>query len=376
MERKDNAKLFECEVNKRKQAEQRYRTLFEQSLDSILVIDPKTLLPIEFNDRACQELGYSHDEFKKLRITDHESTETAKITRKYIDEIMLEGQGILETEHKTKDGYKKHVQLAVNVIELNCNKVLHVIYRDITRYKQSEARLKRMVDELSRSNRELEQFAYVASHDLQEPLRMVASFAQLLTKRYHGQLDSDADEFIDYIVDGATRMQSLINGLLKFSRVGTQGKEFTPTDVNVVVEEVIRNLQISIQETGAKITYGELPKITADTSQLIQLFQNLVANAIKFHSDASPQIRIEAYHRDRQWVFSIHDNGIGIEEEYLDRIFQIFQRLHRREQYDGTGIGLAICKRIAERHGGRIWVDSVPNLGSSFHFSIPDKEGK
>ncbi|MTI84438.1 MAG: GHKL domain-containing protein [Firmicutes bacterium] len=268
---------------------------------------------------------------------------------------------------------EKKVQLAVNVIEIHGKKMLHVICRDITQYKQSEAKLKKMIDELSYSNRELEQFAYVASHDLQEPLRMVASFAQLLSKRYSGQLDSDADEFIDYIVDGATRMQSLINALLEFSRVGTRGKEFAPTDMQAVVEEVIKNLKISVQETKAQITYGELPKIMADTSQLIQLFQNLVANAIKFHGDAPPKIHIEAYCQDKQWVISICDNGIGIEEEHLDRVFQIFQRLHKRDQYDGTGIGLAICKKIVERHGGQIWVDSAPKIGSTFYFSITDE---
>ncbi len=238
--------------------------------------------------------------------------------------------------------------------------------------KRTEA-LVNQTRELERSNAELEQFAYVASHDLQEPLRMVTSYVQLLARRYQDQLDEDANDFINYAVDGATRMQRLINDLLLYSRVGTREKMFEPTDCRAVVEQVIRSLEPAIKETGAAITYGSLPVIMADTMQMEQLFQNLISNAIKFRSETPPEIHISAEkHHNDKWKFAVQDNGIGIEAEYAERIFIIFQRLHNRHQYSGTGIGLAVCKKIVERHNGRIWVDSQPGKGSTFYFTIPD----
>ncbi|MBN1995467.1 MAG: PAS domain S-box protein [Anaerolineae bacterium] len=254
------------------------------------------------------------------------------------------------------------------------------LVHEIAERKQIEAALIRQTQELARSNAELEQFAYVSSHDLQEPLRMVTSYVQLLARRYRGQLDNDADEFIAYAVDGASRMQQLINDLLAYSRVGTRGKDFAPTDCQATLEYTLRNLQPVIQECGATITRDALPTVMADSLQLAQLFQNLIGNALKFRSQEPPRIHISAEKNHHgaadEWLFSVADNGIGLEPEYAERIFIIFQRLHNREEYSGTGIGLAVCKKIVERHHGRIWVESQAGAGATFYFTLPAMKGQ
>ncbi len=237
--------------------------------------------------------------------------------------------------------------------------------------QQAEWSVKQQAAELVRSNADLEQFAYVASHDLQEPLRMIASYTQLLARRYQDRLDADAKEFIQYAVDGVTRMQTLINDLLSYSRVGTKGKAFEPTDCNGVLQRALENLRLTIQETKAEIMNDPLPTVNGDMIQLTQVFQNLISNAIKFHGSNSPHVHIGVTQKSRDWEFAVSDNGIGIPEEHRGRIFVIFQRLHHRHEYPGTGIGLAICKKIVERHGGRIWVESEPGKGSSFFFTLP-----
>jgi len=224
---------------------------------------------------------------------------------------------------------------------------------------------------LQRSNTEFEQLAYVASHDMQEPLRKIASYLQLLSQRYQGRLDADADEFIGYAVDGAKRMQALINDLLAFSRVGTKAKPFAPTDCNAIVRTALMDLQIAIEECGAQVEVGELPTVMGDATQLPQLFRNLLSNAIKFRRDVAPRIQVRAQPSGTAWRFAVSDNGIGIAAEYFERIFIIFQRLHGRSRYAGTGIGLAICKKIVERHGGQIEVQSTLGEGSTFAFTLP-----
>jgi PAS domain S-box-containing protein len=245
------------------------------------------------------------------------------------------------------------------------------VARDVSERARREAMLQNALSELERSNTELQQFAYVASHDLQEPLRMVSSYVRLLERRYKGRLDTDADDFIQFAVDGAQRMQRLIDDLLRYSRVGTHGREFSHVDCGVLVNQVLANLKVSIEESGAQILLGALPTVKGDATQLTQLFQNVIENAIKFRNNEPPEIEISAEKADDSWRFSLADNGIGIDPQYHERVFSIFQRLHGRDRYPGTGIGLAICKKIVERHAGRIWIQSEEGAGTSFFFTIP-----
>jgi PAS domain S-box-containing protein len=267
-----------------------------------------------------------------------------------------------------------HEQAEVNFDE--AGKALKMVgtVQDITDRKKAEDELKATLKDLKRSNTELEQFAYIASHDLQEPLRMVASFTQLLQNRYQDKLDEDANDFINFAVDGATRMQNLINDLLIFSRVGTRGNPFKKIDMGAVLEGVIATFRQLIKETNATLTYNSLPMIFADGSQMIELLQNLISNAIKFRTEEPPRIHVSGEVKADKWIFSVIDNGIGIDSQYFDRIFIIFQRLHKKDEFGGTGIGLAICKKIVERHGGKIWVESELGKGSTFYFSIPKIE--
>jgi len=248
-------------------------------------------------------------------------------------------------------------------------------YAELKRTKED---LERKSQELARSNDDLKDFAYAASHDLQEPLRIIRGYVQLLAKRYKGKLDADADDFIKYAVEGVGRMQRLIKDLLEYSRLGIRGELLKTSECTELVARALANLQAAIEESGAEVTYDPLPAIAADPSQLSRVFQNLIGNAIKFRGEEPPRIHISAERKGDEWVFSVRDNGIGIDPDQSERIFMIFQRLHTREEYDGTGIGLAICKKIVERHSGRIWVESKAGKGSTFYFTIPigkkDKE--
>jgi PAS domain S-box-containing protein len=245
------------------------------------------------------------------------------------------------------------------------------IWTDITEQKALTESLNRKNLDLERSNKELEQFAYVASHDLQEPLRMVSSYMQLLESRYKDKLDTDAKEFIGYAVDGALRMQRLIQDLLAFSRVGTRGKTPLPVGANEAFDEAMLNLKLSIEETGAEVDVSQLPTVMADKDQLVQVFQNLLGNALKFRGENNPVIQVSAQKMGGFTEFTVQDNGIGFDPKHIDRIFVLFQRLNTRDKYEGTGIGLAICKKIVERHGGTIWAESQPGKGSTFHFTFP-----
>jgi PAS domain S-box-containing protein len=273
------------------------------------------------------------------------------------------------------DGLHYYLTVKAPLLDLNDEAyAVAGISTDITERKRAEETIRRITDDLLRSNTELEQFAYVASHDLQEPLRMVSSYVQLLARRYQGRLDSDADEFIAFAVDGAKRMQNLINDLLAYSRVGTRGSDLMPVSTEYLLEEALSNLQLSIQESGAKITHDPLPIVSGDPIQLVMVFQNLLGNAIKFRGAEAPCIHVSARQEGEEWVFYVRDNGIGLDPRFAERIFVIFQRLHDRSSYPGTGIGLSICKRIVQRHGGRIWVESSLGKGSTFYFTLPSKE--
>jgi light-regulated signal transduction histidine kinase (bacteriophytochrome) len=249
------------------------------------------------------------------------------------------------------------------------------VLHDITRSKEAERRLVRALGELESSNKELEQFASVASHDLQEPLRKIAGFTELLERRYRDRLDGDADRYLTYIVDAAKRMRILIDELLSYSRLGRGERKYLPIDCNKVLEQVLGDMEKTMKESGALVTHDELPAITADGVQLGQVFQNLIANAVKFCGNGQPRIHVSARHEGDEWIFSVRDNGIGIEPQFFPRIFGMFQRLHTQTEYPGSGIGLAVCKKIIERHGGRIWVESTVGKGSTFCFALPARGG-
>jgi len=270
-----------------------------------------------------------------------------------------------------KDGSEVPVEIGLNPVTTSEGTFVVASIIDITERKQIEEEMKRYAEELARSNTELEQFAYVASHDLQEPLRMVISYCGLLQRRYKGRMDKDADEFIEFAVDGANRMSALVRDLLVYGQVGANGHKQTSIDCSDALERALIGLESAIAESNARVTHGPLPTVTANPTEIEQLFQNLVGNAIKFHGDDPPEVRVLAQQEDGAWKLSVRDNGIGIEPQYADKIFEVFQRLHRRNDYAGTGVGLAICKRIVERNGGRIWLDSEPGKGSTFYFTLP-----
>ncbi|MGD0566081.1 MAG: ATP-binding protein, partial [Candidatus Goldiibacteriota bacterium] len=250
--------------------------------------------------------------------------------------------------------------------------IVIALVRDISSRKAAEEETVKLISELKRSNSELQDFAYAASHDMKEPLSMVSSYVQLLEKRYKGKLDSDADEFIAFAVGGVKQIQRLIDDLLAYSRVNSKGGEFVPVDLNETLDRVKNSLKFKIEEKNGIIKSAHLPVVMMDPIQSEQLFLNLMVNSLKFaRAEANPVIEIDCVKKESGWEFAFKDNGIGIKEEYFDRIFVIFQKLHSREEYEGTGIGLAICKKIIERHDGRIWLDSVPGEGTTFHFTIP-----
>jgi PAS domain S-box-containing protein len=325
---------------------------------------------------APRMLGYSVQEWLETpkfweKLVHPEDWETAAAQAA---EIYKNGKpGTMEFRCIAKDGQVVPVEAHTTILVDDKGQPAGAcgVLMDVTERKQSEETLARYALDLKRSNEELQQFAYVASHDLQEPLRMVASYLQLIESRYNDKLDEDGREFIAYAVGGATRMKALINDLLTYSRVQTQNRKFTTVDMEAVLSEVRGQLQIALEEANAQITHDPLPQVHGDQGLLVQLLQNLISNGIKYRRDESPQIHIRAERKKKTWVFAVKDNGIGIAEQYLERIFIIFQRLHSKEKYPGTGIGLAICKKVVERHGGDMWVESEVGKGTTFYFTLP-----
>jgi PAS domain S-box-containing protein len=374
-----------------RESESRLKTILESVQTGIVIVEAETHRIVDVNAIASKLIGAPKEQI--VGSLCHRYICPAETGRCPITDL---GQTVDNSERVllTADGERCPVIKTVVPVILGGRKHLLESYVDITERKQMEEALKqsekelreqaqelqkelmqrrRAEEELARSNKELEQFAYVASHDLQEPLRMVTSYVQLLARRYKGNLDGAADEFIGFAVDGAARMQRLISDLLTYSRVGTRGKEFEPTDCEIVLQRSLKNLQIAIEEKQAVVTHDPLPTIMADNVQLGQLFQNLIGNAIKFQGTEPPHVHMSVSRNGNSWVFSVRDNGIGIAPEYAEKIFIIFQRLHTRDKYPGTGIGLAVCKKIVERHGGQIWVESESGKGATFCFTLPMK---
>jgi PAS domain S-box-containing protein len=393
--------------------EARIRRLFESNIIGVFFWDMRGDIT-DANDAFLDIVGYERGELQAgvLRWTDLTPPEYRAGDMRHAEEVRRSGTcAPYEKEYWRKDGSRVPILLGAArfedeeametgvafVLDLSERKRAEEALRkardelemrvqertaDLKRANQQlelEVRERRQAEEvlaqrsqaLARSNAELEQLAYVASHDLQEPLRMVASYVQLLESRYHDRLDADGRDFIEFAVDGAKRMQALIDALLSYSRLGTRAEPLQPTDCGVVVARVLRLLRLAIEESGAQVSCDPLPVVMADASQLAQLFQNLIANAIKFRGERPPRVRIQAEAEDGFWRFAVQDNGIGIDPAYAERIFEMFQRLHARREYPGTGMGLAICKKIVERHGGRIWVESTPGVGSVFRFTLP-----
>ncbi|MGC1482473.1 MAG: PAS domain S-box protein, partial [Candidatus Acidiferrum sp.] len=357
------------------QMEGRYRGLLEAAPDAMVVVNQGGAIVL-LNVQAEKQFGYSRDELigQKVKniIPEGFAERLVADALRSVEEALAQqiGTGI-ELTGRRKDQSEFPIEIMLSPLESTEGILVTAAVRDITTRKKAEADLLNKVEELNRSNEELGQFAYIASHDLQEPLRMVASYTQLLSKRYKGKLDSDADEFIAFAVDGASRMQRLILDLLAYSRVGTKGKDLLEISSEETLQQALINLRGAIAESGALVTHDRLPQVLADEMQLVQLFQNLVGNAIKYQNRGIPKVHISAARNGgMKWMFSVKDNGLGIDSQYFERIFGMFQRLHKREEFAGTGIGLAICKKIVERHGGTISVESQPGQGSTFRFAL------
>ena len=360
-------------------SEAKFRALAETANDAIISADSYGNI-IHFNKAAERAFGYQESDVAGKPITLLMPGRFQEACRQGLKRFLSSGESsvigkTVELTASRKDGSEFAIEMSLASWKTNGQTFFTSIIRDIAERKRAQDALAEKAAELAFSNKELEQFAYVASHDLQEPLRMVASYTTLLAKRYKGKLDTDADEFIGFAVDGAKRMQGLIQDLLSYSRVGSKGKEFAPTDCGAVLTKALTALQLAVEETAATITHDKLPTVIGDETQLGQLFQNLIGNGIKYRNGDAPQIHISCEQEDGRWRFSVRDNGIGIDPQYAERVFIIFQRLHTREKYPGTGIGLAVCKKIVERHGGKIWVESAPGQGSTFYFTLPRHSG-
>jgi PAS domain S-box-containing protein len=367
------------------QTEGRYRGLLEAAPDAMVLVNPSGAIVL-VNAQAEKDFGYNRDELVGRQLTTiipdvrtlvpEINDRIAHAIRSGDNSVSPKIGSTIEFQGQRKDGGAFPLEISFSMLQSAEGVLVTVAIRDVTTRKKAEAQLARTMSDLNRSNEDLAQFASIASHDLQEPLRMVASYTQLLSKRYKGKLDADADEFVSYAVDGAQRMQRLIQDLLAYSQVGTRAQHLLNTSSEEALGQALLNLQGAIAGAGALVTHDPLPIVMADEGQLIQLFQNLVGNAIKYRSHEVPRVHVSSTSNDSKnggqasWLFSVRDNGLGIDARYFDKIFGMFQRLHKRREFAGTGIGLAICKKIVERHGGTITVESQLGHGSTFRFAL------
>ena len=352
-----------------RESEERFRSLFELSADLVCIADISGYFR-QINASFPRVLGYSQEELLGKPFMDFVHPDDRAKTVQVIEEKLSRGETVLTFENRyvRKDGGIVWLEWTSQPsVTKDCT---YAIARDITERKRMEEALAERMQELARANTELQRFAYVASHDLQEPLRMIASYVQLIEKRYGDKLDADGQDFMGFVVDGANRLQTMINDLLEYSRVESRGGRFATVDCEELLVQGLQNLALSIEENGAAVAHDPLPRVMADPTQLVQVFQNLIENAIKFRGEEPPLIHVSARRGEGEWVFSVRDNGIGLDPEYNERIFIVFQRLGGME-HPGTGIGLSICKRIVERHKGRIWVESGRGKGATFYFTIP-----
>jgi len=341
--------------------------LLDNTPDSTIIVNDDGTI-VYANQMTLQIFGYTRDELTGQSIGTLIPSRFHHVHGDFMASFFKNGRSRSMGKGRSlfarrKDATEFSVEISLSPINTKFGKLVICSIRDVSEQIKTQ-------NALTRSNTELEQFAYVASHDLQEPLRVVASFSQLLGKRYHGKFDKDADDFIDFIIQGAIRMQNLINDLLSYSRLGSKERTHNRIDFNDILQEVVENLQFLIRDNHVKISYDNLPSLKVSATQMIQLFQNLISNAIKFHSNTTPIVTITAKQQDNEYLFSVTDNGIGIEPQYYERIFILFKRLNTNPEFTGTGIGLTLCKKIVELHGGKIWVESSPEKGSTFYFTL------
>ncbi len=368
------------DISERKLADERFRLVVEACPSGMIMIsaDGKIVL---VNAEAERLFGYAREELfgRSIDVLVPAMVRAGHAMHRenFVAQPQARRMGIGRDLYGVrKNGTQVPVEIGLNPIQTSDGLMILSAITDISERKRAIEALAARGAELQRSNADLEQFAYVASHDLQEPLRMVSSYTELLAEHYKGKLDEKAEKYIHYAVDGAKRMQQLVKDLLAYSRVNSQAKAPTIIKSEIVVQDVLDRLKAAIDESHAQIVYDGLPAVRADTVQLAQVFQNLIGNALKFHGERAPQIRIGAERKNDKWEFRVDDNGIGIDMQYADRVFQMFQRLHERGRYAGSGIGLAIAKKIVERHGGRIWFESRPEHGTTFYFTIPAIQGE
>ena len=368
-----------------RQAERRFKALIENAPDGVVLVNAGGTYTYA-SPSALKKFGYEAEALLKSSPAERTHPDDLPMVLEALTNLMQNPSLMPTLQYRFKDAadsWRWVESTFSNLLAEPSVQAIVINFRDITDRKWAEEALRHAHDDLVRSNTELEQFAYVASHDLQEPLRMVASYLQLLDQRYRGRLDADADEFIGFAVDGAKRMQRLISDLLAYSRVGSRGEPFQPTDCNPALAQALANLGLAIEDSGAAVTHDPLPSVLADPGQLVQLFQNLIGNALKFHGAEPPRVHVSARQTfrvsqtlkvsvdEQVWEFAVRDNGIGFDPRQADRIFAVFQRLYSQQDYPGTGIGLAICKRIVERHGGQIWAEAEPDKGATFYFTLP-----